>query len=77
MTHVDELDFVQKLLAMGGNGALMAFVWLAYRMWKRGEDRLDRIDASVRRVETAIIERIPTAGETFRAPLNASAFAKS
>lgn len=66
---MDEIDFLQKLLSMGGNGALIAFVYIALKVWKRGEDRLDKIDESVRRVETAIIERIPASGETFRKPL--------
>lgn len=66
---MEGLEVIQKLLAMGGNGAAIAAVWLGWRIYLRFEGRIDRNTEAIQRVETVIVEKVPAAGAMFREPL--------
>lgn len=66
---MDSLDALQKLLAMGGNGAAIAAVWLGWRIFLRFERVVNRNTESIQRVEMVITEKIPAAGAIFRQTL--------
>lgn len=63
---MDELDAFSKLLAMGGNGAAIAAVWLGWKVFIRFEKAVNKNTEAIQRVEFVIVEKIPAAGAIFR-----------
>lgn len=67
---MQELEALQKILAMGGNGAAVVAVYLGWKIYRRFESRIDRNTEAVQRVERAIIEKVPATAGIFREPLS-------
>jgi hypothetical protein len=60
-----EVDLLEKILALGGNGAAVAGVFLAWKIFQRFERIMDRHTKGLQAIREAIIASNPDTIEVF------------